>query len=106
MFDVIDESYAWMGRDAIGWDRSWGIIASRYGDTVCRCQETGESWQYMGTYTSNGVPTRHCFRHRSLNGQPRYDHVEAQSDDLLPQCEAEARRPDGEMAVVCGEEEA
>ena len=43
------------------WDDAWAQIARIFGDTACECPETGEVWQYMGTW--NG---EHEFRHRNL----------------------------------------
>lgn len=48
-----------------GWERAWVIIGRKYGNTECRCPETGECWQYMGTAFGE-----HCFHHRSLNSEP------------------------------------
>lgn len=66
-----------MARGYRGWDRAWAAIAEKYGDTECRCPETHEAWQYMGT--ANG---EHQFRHRSLGGERAYATVPAQADDF------------------------
>lgn len=49
-----------MERDSPEWVRVWGLLARHtlgQGDTYC--QDTGERWQYMGTWDG-----WHEFRHR------------------------------------------
>jgi hypothetical protein len=71
-------------RDTPGWDRIWSVIQERYGDTVAECSETGETWQYMGSYSEEGRPWFHEFRHRSLKGRREYTRVAAVEGDFEP----------------------
>lgn len=48
-----------------GFDRAFGVIARRFGDSTCLDTQTGEVWQYMGTCTTPDGPV-HEFRHRWL----------------------------------------
>lgn len=73
-----------------GWDRAWGEVAKKFGDTAC--EHDGEAWQYMGTYGPDGDVT-HEFRHRALppDGLRTLFHVPAETDDLVA-----AREPTGD----------
>jgi len=41
------------------WNAMWASLENACGDTADKCPQTGEVWQYMGTYDG-----RHQFRHR------------------------------------------
>jgi hypothetical protein len=45
----------------IGWNRVWNLLKEKYGSFECAHPDTGETFQYMGTY--GGL---HEFRHRCL----------------------------------------
>jgi hypothetical protein len=47
--------------DTPEWNHMWSIIYKMFDDYSCMCKETGEAWQYMGTYEGF-----HEFRHRHL----------------------------------------
>jgi hypothetical protein len=54
-------------RDSDEWTAMWRGLASGY-DIDATDEETGESWQYMGSH-DEGYGWQHSFRHRSLQGQ-------------------------------------
>jgi hypothetical protein len=60
-----------VARGMRGWDRMWAALAAMYGgDPVCRCPDTGETWQYMDTITDAlGRPVEHEFRHRHIDAR-------------------------------------
>lgn len=57
------------------WNLVWERIRDRYGDQACRCEQTGEVWQYMGS-TVNGDDVEHQFRHRSYRGERAHYNVQ------------------------------
>lgn len=48
------------------WNVMWEALRERDGDTVARNHESGECWQYMGTWMpeARGGVAVHSFRHR------------------------------------------
>lgn len=52
------------------WERMWAHIknadinSSCIDSPICRDPETGEMWQYMGSYTLDSGQPVHSFRHR------------------------------------------
>lgn len=69
--------FRFLKRTDPGWTRAWNVITERYGDPACTDEDTGESWQYMGT-----AGDMHEFRHRSLKGIRTYDRVPAIEGDF------------------------
>ena len=64
------------------WAGMWAALASCF-DIDAVDEETGESWQYMGSH-DEGAGWKHGFRHRSLHGQRIYRNVSA-SVDWVPE---------------------
>lgn len=56
----------WLKRGEPEWSRAWAAVATAFGDTECANPESGERWQYMGTYKG-----KHQFRHRDLGDRGR-----------------------------------
>lgn len=67
-----DEPWYMARRDSAAWAEAWAALVAEFGDTVCRDEESGECWQYMGTERSTSGAWSHCFRHRALNGAHHY----------------------------------
>lgn len=66
------------------WEQVWEIIAKRNnGDRSCYDTQTGEEWQYMCTILRDNRTVQHQFRHRSLNGERKYDTVEDNLTDQI-----------------------
>lgn len=51
------------------WDQAWSQLKTKYGDTVCYNEQSGESWQYMSTVVKDSGIVEHQFRHRDLPGK-------------------------------------
>jgi hypothetical protein len=72
-------------RDSSEWEAMWQELANMalnrsFADpTECPCPVSGESWQYLGTFTGpDGCPI-HEFRHRlhPATGRREYVHIPA-----------------------------
>jgi hypothetical protein len=63
----------WLEPGSPEWDRAWAILSASFGG-LAEDPDTGEVWQYMGTWeTATG--TFHEFRHRHLGGRRRVYHI-------------------------------
>ena len=49
-------------------------------DIAMKCPDTGEVWQYMGTYQHTSCKLWHEFRHRSLKGKRTYHNILTEYD--------------------------
>jgi hypothetical protein len=65
------------------WEEAWSAIEAEFGDPACEDGETGEVWQYMGTFQRHDGRWQHEFRHRTLNGQRTYRKYPAASPETL-----------------------
>jgi hypothetical protein len=70
-----------------GWSRVWSLLQAKYGSVECLDEETGESWQYMGSSIPSTNPAdefmgEHQFRHRNLRGARVYDYFPVQEGDF------------------------
>lgn len=74
---------AFLARETPEWDAAWAAIALTHGDTACRHEETGDTWQYMGSAKFDRPDGTalwvHQFRHRCLpsTGDRAYCQVSA-----------------------------
>ena len=66
------------------WEKMWHGLYSKFSDH--KCENTGETWQYMGTWIVDGYWV-HQFRHRSYFGERKYFNVQPSTDCLskIPQ---------------------
>lgn len=62
------------------WDEAWASLDAEFGDTIGHDADSGEYWQYMGTWLHGDV-WDHQFRHRSLKG---VRHVRNYPSELPP----------------------
>ena len=69
------------------WAVMWEALRERDGDTVARNPESGECWQYMGTWMPGDVAV-HSFRHRD---HPRTGQRESISIPCSPEFLARMR---------------
>lgn len=51
------------------WDEAWGFVRDEFGDDFGkRDDDSGECWQYMGTFMRPDMVWKHQFRHRDFLG--------------------------------------
>lgn len=67
--EIGGEPAAFMDGRHAGWMRVWAAIATRWGGVTCLDVDSGETWQYMGTYRG-----QHQFRHRRLFAPEHPEH--------------------------------
>jgi hypothetical protein len=60
------ERYAMVARDDPEWDVMWKMVKLYHGGYDCRCPDSGEVWQYMGSNLTPSGQWAHGFRHRNL----------------------------------------
>lgn len=60
----------WLERNDPRWEEAWAGLEHRFGDRVCCDFKSGECWQYMGSFESNGKLVSD-FRHRDYKGHGR-----------------------------------
>lgn len=72
---VTELESAWLRQRSKEWNAAWRALVRRTGDAdfVARDEESGEAWQYMGTYWRGSLGWRHQFRHRQHPTLPRED---------------------------------
>lgn len=51
------------------WDEAWSFVRDEFGDDFGkRDDDSGECWQYMGTFMRPDMVWKHQFRHRDFLG--------------------------------------
>lgn len=70
-------------RGTASWEEAWSAVETEFGDPCCEDEETGEVWQYMGTFQQPDGRWQHEFRHRMLKGERTYRRYPAASPETI-----------------------